>query len=323
MSSPDISVVITTYERSDYVKRAIQSVLKQTIKPIEIIVVEDGGFTDLSGWLSELNEPAIRYIRHEKNCGLSAARNTGFRASAGLLIAYIDDDDEWLPTRLEEQVSLYQSLTESEKAKLGCIQVGCQFLNTDGQVFSVGIPVNKGNLENSIKQAGIVTHSSCFLFTRWALENVKGFDENLVSCIDHDIWMKLAEGGFSNEFVPKPLVSVYLDERATMMTNTKQRIAGTLKYVDKWKPVYKKWFGEAGAKKFATKYLIFVIGSLAGVKFASNHFKDGMKASSLILKHAGFSAALLSLSVSQVFKVYVYYAFPSLSRLKRKLFSKK
>jgi len=81
--APKVSVVIPTYNRAHLVGRAIRSVLNQTYQDFEIIVVDDGSTDNTKEVVKSFNDPRIRYIRHEKNRGGSAARNTGIRAARG------------------------------------------------------------------------------------------------------------------------------------------------------------------------------------------------------------------------------------------------
>lgn len=105
-----ISIIIPTYERAHMVCEAIESALSQTLPPLEIIVVDDGS-TD--GTASVLKKYGDRIIyRHQKNLGVSAARNLGLSLAKGGLIAFLDSDDLWDPRKLEYQVKVLQRLPE-------------------------------------------------------------------------------------------------------------------------------------------------------------------------------------------------------------------
>jgi GalNAc5-diNAcBac-PP-undecaprenol beta-1,3-glucosyltransferase len=101
---PLISIVIATYKRSGLVPRAIESVRKQTYHNVEILVVDDGSPDNTQLVVESIPDNRIRYIHHEKNKGLPAARNTGIRAAQGEYIAFLDDDDEWREHKLERQL---------------------------------------------------------------------------------------------------------------------------------------------------------------------------------------------------------------------------
>lgn len=109
-----ISVVITTYQRPDACERAVRSVLAQTLEPLEVIVCDDGSTDDTQQRFEEWASvnPKLRYLRLERNVGSpGAARNLGIKHARGDWVAFLDDDDEWLPTKLEVQ-SRYLSLAD-------------------------------------------------------------------------------------------------------------------------------------------------------------------------------------------------------------------
>ena len=90
-----ISVIIPTFNRKHTLQRAIDSVLAQTFKPYEIIIVDDGSKDGTKEWLLQ-NYPSVQYI-HQPNNGVSSARNKGIQISQGSWIALLDSDDEWMP----------------------------------------------------------------------------------------------------------------------------------------------------------------------------------------------------------------------------------
>ena len=97
MKNPTVSVIIPTYNRAHLVGRAIKSVLNQTYRDFEIIVVDDGSTDNTKDIIKEFQkkDKRIKYIPYEKNKGGSAARNTGIKAAKGEYIAFLDSDDEW------------------------------------------------------------------------------------------------------------------------------------------------------------------------------------------------------------------------------------
>ena len=99
-----ISVIIPTYNRQNLVQRAIKSALSQTLKPHEIIVIDDGSTDDT---INILKSYPIKVLT-QKNQGVSSARNLGIKNSSGDVIAFLDSDDEWFVTKLEEQVKLHK-----------------------------------------------------------------------------------------------------------------------------------------------------------------------------------------------------------------------
>ena len=289
----DISAILTTYQRPKLAERALQSILAQTFVPRQIIVVEDGSKTWFSDWLSDLGRGDIEYFRHDENRGLAAARNTGLHLARHEFVAYLDDDDCWLPTRLEAQVQCWRDLPPDSRDAIAAIQVGCEILDERERHLGSAMPINSGGLRKSIIENGASTPSSCFLFARSALLSVGGFDETLISGIDHDIWMKLAVAGYSSAGIAKPLVVVYKDARHSMMSNTEQRIAGIRQYIHKWTPTYEEWFGAKAGQAYAQRYAIRVIGRLAGEKLVAGRVRECVLASGAVFGRAGREPAML------------------------------
>lgn len=107
MQLPKISVIIPTLNRSNELKRAIKTAKLQTLEPFELIVIDDGSAPAEHDAIKQCcNQFGARLIRHERNRGAAAARNSGMRAATGDYMAFLDSDDEWLPNKLDEQWNL-------------------------------------------------------------------------------------------------------------------------------------------------------------------------------------------------------------------------
>lgn len=103
---PVVSVVIPTFGRPALLKRAVDSVLAQTMADLEVIVVIDGQDPQTVAYLQSVADPRLRYIAHESQRGAGQTRDTGADAGTGQWIAFLDDDDEWLPRKLEAQLAI-------------------------------------------------------------------------------------------------------------------------------------------------------------------------------------------------------------------------
>jgi glycosyltransferase involved in cell wall biosynthesis len=112
MKTPTVSIIIPAYNNATYLTEAIQSVLDQTYPHFELIVVNDASPDHTSKVVRQFNDPRIRYLIHEQNRGLSAARNTGIRASRGELVALLDGDDLFHPRKLREHVDFLEKHPE-------------------------------------------------------------------------------------------------------------------------------------------------------------------------------------------------------------------
>ncbi len=106
---PTVSVIIPTYNRAHVLGRSIQSVLNQTFQDFELIIVDDGSTDDTEKIVKNLSNEKVKYTKLQKNQGAGVARNIGIRLAKGDYIAILDDDDEWMPERLEKQMKVFST----------------------------------------------------------------------------------------------------------------------------------------------------------------------------------------------------------------------
>ena len=198
----EISVIIPTYNRCDLLKRAINSVIKQTITPKEIIIV-DNGSTDQTYQMVSSLFPEINYFI-EKKRGVSAARNKGILESKSKWIAFLDSDDAWKPTKLEKQMEY--SVFNQDKYRI---------IHTDetwyrNKKFLNQLKKHKksgGNIFKNSLQLCCISPSSVVL-KKQIFDDYGLFDENLEVCEDYDMWIRIT----SKEevgFLDSPLVLKY------------------------------------------------------------------------------------------------------------------
>lgn len=257
-NQPLVTAVVTTYNRPQLVQCAIKSVLAQTYGSMEIIVAEDGSDSGLESWLDEKGFGHVRYIRHEENRGLAAARNTGLRYAQGKYVAYLDDDDEWLPQKTAKQVEL----AEKEAEFYAVIYCGALVVSSEGNVAGENMPRLRGDIREAIHEKGLFTIPSSCLFRREALERIGGYDENLASHIDHDIWLQLAQAGHAAEYVRDCLVRVHKHQRYQMTTDVEARVQATREFCDKWRSELTGWWGECAAQNYCSGFRARVMGML-------------------------------------------------------------
>src|SRR5262245_52582764 len=120
--APTISVIITTYNQAAYIGEALESVLAQTLQPLEVIVVDDGSTDDTAEQVARFTG-RIRYIR-QKNQGVAGSRNTGVRAARGELLAFLDGDDVWETEKLAAQAAAAQEYSNSGVIAVDGIRFG-------------------------------------------------------------------------------------------------------------------------------------------------------------------------------------------------------
>lgn len=181
-----VSVIIPAYN-SVYVRDGIVSVLGQTSRNLELIVVDDGSPGDAIEQICA-EFPEIRYIR-QTNAGPSAARNHGVREARGELIAFLDDDDLWLPDKLEKQVSLYESIASKER--VGLIYTG-QFLFDCETVFGAKVDTANGMVYPYLLFGQFIGSCSSVLIPRTVFDEVGYFDERLICTQDFEFFLRIA-----------------------------------------------------------------------------------------------------------------------------------
>ncbi len=200
--NPLISVIIPTYNMAEYVGEAIDSVLSQTYKNIEIIIVDDGSKDNTREILKRYNS-CIKYI-YQENKGLSAARNTGIRVSKGAFLAFLDADDMWLPEKLECQIRLISIYNT-----VGIVGCSDYIINEETKIIELfqrnNDPCKKGLLK-TLFMRNMVSGGSEALVRRECFEKVGLFDERLKSAEDWDMWLRIStfyEIKFAKEYLTK------------------------------------------------------------------------------------------------------------------------
>ena len=193
-----VSVIIPTCNRAGTVVRAVKSVLDQTLKDLEVIVVDDGSTDDTIELLGGIADARLQVLS-QSNRGVSAARNFGLSKARGRFLALLDSDDRWLPQKAARQVRFM-------------VEGGFHLCQTDEIWIRNGVRVNPCRkhakpagwfLEKSLHMCLI--SPSCVMFTREFLERYGTFDETLPACEDYDLWLR---AGISCPagFLPEALV---------------------------------------------------------------------------------------------------------------------
>ena len=194
-----VSVIIPTYNRAALVTEAVASVLAQTYRDFELLVVDDGSTDGTLVALAPLGDE-IKVLRREERRGVSAARNLGAKAAAGEWLAFLDSDDLWLPDKLARQVEYLKAHPD-----LVICQTGETWIRN-------GVRVNPpescrkvaGNIFLPSLQRCLVSPSAVMLHRR-LFEEMGGFDESLPAAEDYDLWLRIASR-HPVGLIPLPLV---------------------------------------------------------------------------------------------------------------------
>ncbi len=272
-----VSAIIITYKRPlEILSRAIKSVINQTHRKTEIIVVNDypedkESVEKIREMIDSFHDDRISYLVHEKNSGACKARNTGINASKGSFIALLDDDDEWLPRKLELQL---EGFTADDVG-----MVYSPFYNkTDDSDGVVTVRETKsGDLLEELLLDNCIGGSSMTTMRREVFDKCGLFDENLQSSQDYDMWVRIAEK-YKVNYVGEPLTRRFLMEDSITKSYEKKK-QGFLAFYSKHKHLYDNY-------PSAYNY----IGNRTANKWIEmGHIKDGWELHRLAAKVKPFS----------------------------------
>ena len=217
MAGKLVTVIIATYDRRDTLSAAIESVLAQTYKPLELIVVDDGS-NDATEDVVKNYSDSLRYIR-QKRQGPSAARNTGIAHSKGQILSFLDSDDIWHKDMIEIQMQLMESVYE---------QIPCSICNAEliDDTGSITYSFTHAKLEPlhsrglwlnvcEVLASRFVLFNQTAIVRKDAMEKVGCFNEKLWLMEDYDLALKLSTLGHWG-YVAVPLVKKYTDTKNSL-----------------------------------------------------------------------------------------------------------
>jgi len=185
-----VSVIISTYNRPDMLVRALQSVHNQTYKDFEIVVVNDNGVDVENIIKKSRQEGRTTYVRHEKNRGSAASRNSGLKVARGRYVVYLDDDDIFYPDHLDTLVKFLENsdykVAYTDAYRAVQRRMGGEFEVVERDVpYSVDFDYDLILIENFVPLL-------CFMHEKGCLDEVGSFDENLLTFEDWDLWIRMS-----------------------------------------------------------------------------------------------------------------------------------
>lgn len=218
---PRCSIVMPTYRRPTFLARAVASIMQQTMPHWELLIVDDNepdssARTETESLVARLmaDDPRVHYIRHPRNLGGGAARNTGIRATSSPFVAFLDDDDVWHREKLERQ------LDRLEMSPPHVALVYCRMRVEEAVTGRTWLWPTKGDAHSmrDLMMRNTIGSTSCVICRRAALEAVGAFDENLPSRQDVDLYVRLAER-YDFAFVDETLMTLHRHGRPSISNN--------------------------------------------------------------------------------------------------------
>jgi glycosyltransferase involved in cell wall biosynthesis len=239
-----VTAVITTFRREPaMVLRALSSILQQTLKDIEVIIVDDSPNdfpfrNDVKEMVMQQKaihpNIEIRYIQHMKSQGACAARNTGLSEAKGEFIAYLDDDDEWLPEKLEKQIRLMDDPT------VALVYCGRYCKNDTTNTCDIEkTEYYHRDVFRILLDHNFVGSTSFPLIRADALKKIDGFDILMKSAQDYDVWLRLSEK-YNVDYVDEPLVVYHMHDGEQITNNPQKKIDGLERINEKYREYIEK-----------------------------------------------------------------------------------
>ncbi|MFB2937272.1 glycosyltransferase family 2 protein [Aerosakkonemataceae cyanobacterium BLCC-F154] len=249
---PLISVIIPVYNGEKTIKQTVECVLNQTIKDLELIIVNDGSQDSTLEIVCQIQDSRIKVFSFP-NAGLAASRNRGINLASGEYISFIDADDLWTADKLELQV---KALEENPLATVAYSWT--DYIDESDNCFGKGCYLSfPGDICVNLLLSNFIESGSNILIRTEALRKVGYFDESRKSCEDWDMWLRLAA---EYEFVgvPKPQI-LYRISSTSMSTNLLRMEAESMEVIEKacdrnpqYSPILKRL-----SKGNFYKYLLF------------------------------------------------------------------
>ena len=228
MEKPQISVVIATYKRLELLCRAIDSVLIQDYSDIEVIIVDDNGLGSAEQIETEkmirqkYSDKRIRYIANKKGMGGGGARNEGIKASKGEFIAFLDDDDDWLPGKLTKQIKVFSESSNDT----GVVDTGFYTINEKSENIYQSPELQGWILDDLIaKTDKRAPRLSTMLCRKSALDQAGYFDPALKSRQDLDLNIRLSRI-CRYASIDEPLANKRYDASVRISTNVHSKLQG-------------------------------------------------------------------------------------------------
>jgi glycosyltransferase involved in cell wall biosynthesis len=278
---PRVSVVIPTWERGRWLGRALDSVFAQSESDFEVVVVDDGSFTDAAEQTVEARGDArARYLKLPAHRGVAAARNVGVLNATAKYVAFLDDDDEWLPEKLECQLRALENCDA-----LGAVYTARFSVDEGtGRIWTTRFPTPfQPGAANVITTSSVLVRRDCFC-------RVGMFDERFEAGSDFDMWIRLGLH-YQFAYLDMPLVKYYIHANRLSTDYRKKRRAAEL-FVEKHHLLFAK-----DPKLLARQYL-----NLGVMCYRDGSVMDACRAFWKAVRLCPFGMSSCTRSIQDVFR---------------------
>jgi len=246
---PKVSIILPTFNRAHLLSNAIKSVLNQTFRDFELIVIDDGSTDSTENVVKNFFDERIKYLKNNQNLGLQKSLNIGLNYSRGKYIARIDDDVEWIDSdKLKKQIKFLEK--NREYVLIGTFGI----VEKNGKQKLWKLPREDEEIRKNILAKNCFIHFSV-VFKKDAVLEVGGYDESGSTCYaeDYDLWLKLGQKG---KFANLPFFGVKFRISGDQISVKKriEQIENTFRVARKYRKYYPNYY-RALIKHYAKIFL--------------------------------------------------------------------
>ena len=270
MKRPKVSVIVPCYNSQSFIKRTIESALKQTYTNLEIIVVDDGSKDNTGDIIKSFNDARIKYFYQENN-GLSFTRNVAIKHATGEYVAFLDHDDQWLPEKIEKQLRLFERNPE-----LGLVFSDAYMVSSERKTiacFKERKP-SRGNIFYEYLLSDNFVPLLTVLTPKVVISRYMPFDDRYKISEEFDLFLRIARD-YKFDYVDEPLGNYYIHDANTIRINPERAIKEKFEIVQYWlgvEPSIEKLYRRQLRKRFAYLY-----SQLAVCYLESQHYSAAIK----------------------------------------------
>ena len=268
----NISVIIPNFNRTNLLKRSVNSVLNQTYSVDEIIIVDDYSSRIVrENYRSYFKDNLkIKLIFNPKNMGAAYSRNIGVKNARNDIIAFLDSDDIWHKDKIKKQIDLIS--LENNVHLVYCAQSKHK--------------LHRGNVLNNLINFWLMPNTSTILVTKEAFCKVNGFDERLKACQDHDFWISFSKAGFCVDYVDEDLVVFTDDAENRISYEYESRFNAAKLFLLKWRETIISYKGKKYYKSFHDKYISLILSQIIVANLKKKKYTNSLK---IYFKHLFFN----------------------------------
>jgi glycosyltransferase involved in cell wall biosynthesis len=183
---PRVTAMVGTLNYAHLLPRAIDSLLRQTIEDIEVLVVDDGSTDDTEAVVTAIEDPRVRYLKLD-HIGIARSLNRGLEEARADVIVVQDADDVSLPARLERQLEVLEA--RPEVAVVGCLM---REVDDDGRELRRRLPIATGDVREALMRFNPIPNTAA-AFRRDAVQAIGGYDPRYRLAVDYDLWIRMSE----------------------------------------------------------------------------------------------------------------------------------